>query len=100
MLRALTAPWFPRERIGYVVWAVAGAVFAVPEIWASRDGTLPFPTLSGTVGHLERRWEIVSLIVIVVIANALLHAVRIGSAGIARRAEEGVAEAGETVELN
>jgi hypothetical protein len=76
------------EATGYGVWLVAGAVFAVPEIWASRDSDLPIPTLSGTVGHLERRWEIVSLFVILVIVNALLHGVRVGGAVIARRVEE------------
>jgi hypothetical protein len=93
MGRVLTAPWLPRERLGYVVWAAAGAVFAIPEIWASKDDTLPFPTLSGTVGHLERRWEIVSLFVIIVIANALLHGVRIGAAVLKKR------EAGDDDEL-
>jgi hypothetical protein len=65
---------------GYIVWGIAGAIFAVPEIWASADSDLSFPTLSGTVGHLERRFELASLAVIVVIANALLHAVRVGIA--------------------
>ena len=80
------------EATGYGVWLVAGAVFAVPEIWASRDSDLPIPTLSGTVGHLERRWEIVSLFVILVIVNALLHGVRVGGAVIARRVEERAAQ--------
>src|SRR5438477_10594905 len=74
---------------GYIVWAIAGAMFAVPEVWAASDGDLPFPTLSGTVGHLERRWEIASLVVIVVIANALLHAVRVGIAERRAGAERG-----------
>jgi hypothetical protein len=82
---------------GYLVWTIGGAIFAVPEIWASRDSTLPFPTLSGTIGHLERRWEIVSLLVIIVIANALLHAVRLGFAAAAQLAEARAVEAaGET----
>lgn len=64
---------------GYIVWGIAGAIFAVPELWASVDSGLDFPTLSGTVG-LGRRFEIAALAVIVVIANALLHAVRVGVA--------------------
>jgi hypothetical protein len=88
-----------RELIGYGVWILAGAVFAVPEIWASVDSELPIPTLSGTVGHLERRWEIVSLFVVLVIANALLHAVRVGGAVITRRVEERAAELAGTLRV-
>jgi hypothetical protein len=87
----MTAPWSPREKVGLKVWLAAGAVFAAPEIWASVDSDLPIPTLSGTVGHLERRWEIASLFVILVLVNALLHAVRIGSAIVSNRAEIRVA---------
>ncbi len=87
----MTPPWTPREKIGLKVWLVAGGVFAAPEIWASVDSDLPIPTLSGTVGHLERRWEIASLFVILVLVNALLHAVRIGSATVSNRAEIRVA---------
>ena len=87
----MTGPWTQREKIGLKVWLVAGAVFAAPEIWASVDSDLPIPTLSGTVGHLERRWEIASLFVILVLVNALLHAVRIGSAIVSNRAEVRVA---------
>jgi hypothetical protein len=81
--RAWTWPRF--ELIGYAVWLVAGVMFAVPEIGASIDSDLPFPTLSGTVGHLERRWEIFSLLVIIVVVNALLHGVRLGAAVVANR---------------
>jgi hypothetical protein len=73
------------EGRGCYVWLVAGASFAVPEIWASADSGLPFPTLSGTVGHLERRCEIVSLVVIVVIVYAPMHAIRVGVAVIGSR---------------
>jgi hypothetical protein len=75
------------EKRGYVVWLIGGAIFAVPEISASKDSDLPFPTLSGTVGHLERRWEIISLFVILIIVNALMHGVRLAAAIVARRAE-------------
>jgi hypothetical protein len=72
---------------------VGGALFAVPEIWASVDSDLPIPTLSGTVGHLERRWEIISLLVIIVMVNVLLHVARVGAALLARQA--GVAIEGD-----
>lgn len=87
------------EKVGYGVWLLAGAVFAVPEIWASSDSDLAIPTLSGTVGHLERRWEVISLPVILVVVNALLHAVRLGRAFLARRVEQRAAELmGGTIE--
>jgi hypothetical protein len=79
------------EKRGYVVWAIAGAIFAVPEIWASVDSSLPFPTLSSTVGHLERKWEIM-LGVILVIAYALMHAVRLGIANVTEELQEEIAQ--------
>jgi hypothetical protein len=86
-------PWrWPKlELVGYGTWALAGAMFAVPEIWASRDNNLPFPTLSGTIGHLERRWDIVALLVILVVTYALLQVIRVGAAVVATRV--GFAEA-------
>jgi hypothetical protein len=75
------------EKRGYLVWAIAGAIFAVPEIWASVDSSLPFPTLSSTVAHLERQWEIISLFVILVVAYAVMHAVRLGIARVIERTE-------------
>ena len=93
-------PRWSVEARGYLVWVLAGAVFAVPEIWASADSDLPFPTLSGTVGHLERRWEVVSLVVIVVIANALLHGVRIGAAILSRCDQEDEADGTATFHLS
>jgi hypothetical protein len=83
--------WPKLELIGYGTWALAGAMFAVPEIWASRDNDLPFPTLSGTIGHLERRWDIVALLVILVVTYALLQVIRVGAAVVATRV--GLAEA-------
>jgi hypothetical protein len=85
VLQGLRAPLRRTELIGYLTWAAAGAVFAVPELWAAARSDAPIPTLSGTVGHLERRWEIISLFVILVIAYALMHVVRVGTALIAHR---------------
>jgi hypothetical protein len=87
--------WARLELIGYGTWALAGAMFAVPEIWASRDNDLPFPTLSGTIGHLERRWDIVALLVILVVTYALLQVIRVGAAVVATRV--GLAEASHLV---
>lgn len=63
-------------RRGYGVWLAVGAVIAVPEIWAAAAKP-PWPTISGTVGHLETRWNIVAVIVVAVIVVIAMHAVRI-----------------------
>ena len=86
-----------REIVGYIVWSVALIVFAVPELWASKDSDLPFPTLSGTIGHLERRWDWSAIFVVFAIVYALIHAVRVGAAVVTHRRERRAAdEQGET----
>jgi hypothetical protein len=62
-----------RERWGYAVWGAVGVVIAVPEIWAAAVGTAPWPTVSGTVGHLEDLWHptAVFVVALIVIAAAL-----------------------------
>jgi hypothetical protein len=62
-------------RRGYAVWAVVGAVIAVPEIWAAAAKP-PWPTISGTVGHLEARWNVVAVIVVAVLVVVAASAVR------------------------
>jgi hypothetical protein len=67
-----------KRRWGYLVWAVAGLVIAVPEITAAADpDALPFTTISGMVGHLERRWNWVELIVVAAIVFAFFSTVRV-----------------------
>src|SRR5207247_1946484 len=65
-----------REAWGYAVWGTVGLVIAVPEITAAADAGVPFPTISGTVGHLEVRWTWVAVIVVGVIAASGFQAVR------------------------
>jgi hypothetical protein len=61
------------EKWGYVVWSVVGAAIAVPEIWAAAAGNaFIWPTISGTVGHLEDRWAIVALVPVALLAGAAL----------------------------
>jgi hypothetical protein len=70
----------PSVRRGYGVWLTVGAVIAIPEIWAAVTKP-PWPTISGTVGHLESRWNVVAIIVVAVIVVVAAHAVRVPLAG-------------------
>jgi hypothetical protein len=64
-----------RERWGYVFWLCVGVVFAVPELAAAAK-TVPWPTLSATVGHLEYVWSPTGIFVVATIAAALAHVVQ------------------------
>jgi hypothetical protein len=66
----------PSVRRGYGVWLAVGAVFAVPEIWAAAAKP-PWPTLSGTVGHLEELWDFVAVIVVAVLVGVAVQAVKL-----------------------
>jgi hypothetical protein len=74
-----TAAWIkthPREVTGYLVWGAMGVVVGVPEIWAAADNHAPWPTISGTIGHLEYGHNWVAIIVIALIVWAAYHALR------------------------
>lgn len=74
----MTTPAPARRRWGYLLWAVAGGVIGVPEITAAVDkGALPFTTISGMTGHLERHHSWVELIVVAAIVLAVYSAVRV-----------------------
>ena len=47
-------PWTRREILGYVVWGSIGIAVALFECLAAFGTATPWPTLSGTVGRLER----------------------------------------------
>jgi hypothetical protein len=64
-----------RERRGYGVWFLVALVIAIPEISAAWH-MVPWPTISGTVGHLEYRWSWVALIVVALVVAGGFHAVR------------------------
>jgi hypothetical protein len=78
----------PPVRRGYGLWAAVGVVIAIPEIWAA-VAKPPWPTISGTVGHLETRWNFVAVIVVAVLVVIAAHAVRIplGGADVVRQAD-------------
>jgi uncharacterized membrane protein len=66
-----------KRRWGYLVWVVAGLVIAVPEITAAASGNvLPFTTISGMVGHLERHHSWVELIVVAAIVFVVFSTLR------------------------
>lgn len=71
-------PFGAKRRWGYLVWLIAGIVIGVPEITAAVDhGALPFTTISGMTGHLERHHSWVELIVIALIALLIYSTTRL-----------------------
>jgi hypothetical protein len=64
-----------REKWGYAVWLFIGLIFGIPESWAG-IATPPWPALSDTVGHLEKLWSPVAVIVVVLIVFVAYSAVR------------------------
>jgi hypothetical protein len=59
-----------KRRLGYLIWGVAFAVIAIPELLAAAGaglGFLHFKTISETTGHLERYHPWVELVVVAAI---------------------------------
>jgi hypothetical protein len=52
-------------------------VFAIPEIWAAADGRKPWPTLSDTIGTIERDHDWTAILVVGLLVFGALHAVRV-----------------------
>ncbi len=76
------------EGWGYLVWGVVFAAIAVPEIWAAAAGSnFIWPTISGTVGHLEDKWAIVALAPVALLAGAALALSRFQTAGVTIQAD-------------
>jgi hypothetical protein len=70
------------EAWGYLVWGLVGVAVAVPEIWAAASGdAFIWPTISGTVGHLEDRAAIVALAPVALLAGAALSVARFSEVG-------------------
>lgn len=57
-------PLARRDVLGYIVWGSLGVVIAVFECLAAFNATTPWPTLSSTVGNLERDHSWVGVIVL------------------------------------
>jgi hypothetical protein len=65
-----------REARGYAVWLTAGIVLAIPELWAAVGDEVPWPTISGTVGHLEYRWSATAVLVVGALVFSALLTIR------------------------
>ena len=70
----------PAVKRGYLVWPGVGAAIAVPELWAV-FGRPRWPTISGTVGHLETLWDGVAVIVVFAIVAIAANAFRLRDVG-------------------
>lgn len=66
-------------RWGYGVWGTVAVVVAVPELWAVVGGDAPWPTISGTTGHLEDLWHPTAVFVVAAIVVAAALAVGYGN---------------------
>lgn len=61
---------------GYVLWGAVGLVIAIPEIAAAAWHGGPWPTISGTIGHLEVIWSGTAIIVVAVVVAVAMHVLR------------------------
>ena len=78
----------PGERAGYLVWVTMGIVIGVPEIWAAISGDgFYWPTISTTVGHLQDRWPVLTLIPVALIVGYGYSALRLRPAATALQAD-------------
>jgi hypothetical protein len=73
------------EGWGYAVWGAMGVVIAVPELLAAAGGNnFLWPTISTTVGHLQDRWAVLTLIpvALIVMAGFSVARVKLGDTAI------------------
>jgi hypothetical protein len=82
------------ERWGYRVWGTVGVVIAIPELWAAVAGDGPWPTISGTIGHLEARWSPTAILVVAAIVVAAARALGYGPQRPAGRRQDPSVEPG------
>jgi hypothetical protein len=71
-------PVEPRERRGYLFWGPTILIILGVELLGALSSTfknkIPWPTISSTVGHLEKRWDWVAVIVVGVITATAFQA--------------------------
>jgi hypothetical protein len=71
-------PVEPRERRGYWFWGPTILIILAVELLGALSSTfkdkIPWPTISGTVGHLEKRWDWIAVIVVGVITATAFQA--------------------------
>src|SRR6266581_3083979 len=69
-----------REALGYFVLLIVAAVVGIPELLAAiRGDKSEFPTISGTIAHLEYYNNWVAIVVIATIVWGAFHAYRVPS---------------------
>ncbi|MGZ4413555.1 MAG: hypothetical protein ACXVRZ_04130 [Gaiellaceae bacterium] len=67
-----------KRRWGYLVWVVGASVILVPELIAAfAAGWLPFTTISKMTGHLERRHDVLELVVVALLVWVIYSTVRV-----------------------
>jgi hypothetical protein len=68
-----------------------GLVIAIPEIWAAAGTNVPWPTISGTTGHLEYRWSVTSIFAVglIVVGAFQVFAAQAAGVGSPRRSPAG-----------
>jgi hypothetical protein len=69
----------PKERWGYRLWTLVGLVIAIPELGAAVWDNGPWPTISGTTGHLEDIWKPTAIFVVALIVFAAGRALGYGA---------------------
>ncbi len=96
-------PVEPRERRGYWFWGPTILIILAVELLGALSSTfenkIPWPTISGTVGHLEKRWDWVAVIVVAVITATAFQALayKAGSRTVTGRSQRpGAPPAGES----
>jgi hypothetical protein len=82
--RALRQAWQepgavdPVERRAYWFWLPTIVLVLVIELLGALsqtfDDAIPWPTISGTIGHLEKRWDWIAVIVVASITMVAFHA--------------------------
>jgi hypothetical protein len=74
----VSPPLSLEEKWGYLVWGPIALFIAVSEILAAVSrhlkNAIPWPTISTTVGHLEREHHWIAVVVVAVIAVVAYHA--------------------------
>jgi hypothetical protein len=70
------------ERRGYAVWGAIGLAVGIPEVWSHIEGDdFYWPTISATIGHLQERWPVVTLIPVTAIVMSAYSIFRVRGIG-------------------
>jgi hypothetical protein len=74
----LGGPVTIEERRGYLFWGptilLVLGVEALGALSERFENWIPWPTISGTVGHLEKRWDFVAVLVVGLLSAVAFHA--------------------------